>query len=57
MLCVVHLLTAEAVHGLEVVAEFLILKGWNSHLSQIYDQVGANYLVVFDVSFMFGNLV
>ncbi len=57
MLRVIHLLTAEIMHRCQVITEFLILKGRNGHLSQVYDEVAANDLVVFDIALKFRDLI
>jgi hypothetical protein len=57
MLCIVDFLAAEAMHGSEVIAEFLIFKSWNGNFSQIYDKVIADNLVVFDITLKFCDLI
>ena len=57
MLGIIDFLAAEAMHGSEVIAEFLIFKSWNCNFSQINDKVIANDLVVFDIAFEFSNLI
>lgn len=57
MLGIINFLAAEAMHGSEVIAEFLIFKSWNGNFSQIYDKVIADYLVVFDIALKFRDLI
>jgi hypothetical protein len=57
MLGIIDFLAAEAVHGSEVIAEFLIFKSWNGNFSQIYDKVIADDLVVFDIALKFCDLI
>ena len=54
---IVYLLTAEAVHGSQVVRELLVLESRDCHFSQVYDQIAADNFVVFDVALEFRDLI